>query len=227
MSDTSHPARQLYRAENLFKIASQRAAEMAAERSPWQRLSGRRFLALAGNLSLLAEAARIGRAAGGDPQSPLLSAIRDLQQRTRGQLRGMQAAYGALIVAALMLGAGALWELGILARGHAPTLTSPQAGDAVDRAIAVTGSFPRGSLPSGTHLYLLVKPQGFNYWLQPQPKVTRTGWRVEHAGIGDKEADRGKHFLICALLTHQPLAQGWNAPDLPAGDAHCIDVTRQ
>ncbi len=227
MSELSHPARQLYRAENIFKIASQRAADMVAERSLWQRLSRGRSAVLSGNLSLLAEAAKICHEAGVDPQSPLLSAIRDLQKRTRRQLRGLQAAHGAFVVAALLLGAIALWELGVLAGGHSPTLTGPQAGDTVDMSIAVNGSFPRGSLPSGTNLYLLVKPQGFNYWLQPLPKVNRTGWRVENVGIGDKEADRGKHFLICAILTHQTLAQGWNAPDLPAGDAHCIDVTRK
>jgi hypothetical protein len=227
MSEVVHRAQQLREAEIEFNVAGQRAAELDKERSLWRKLSPRRFATLCRILSLLKDATRICGEAGTDPRSPLASAIRNLYDKTSRQLRNVLAAYGVILAVALTLAIIAGRESSVMSLHDSPVIVDPKAGDAVDMTISVSGPFPKGSLPPGTNLYLLVKPQGFNYWLQPLPDISLTGWRVEKAGIGDKEEDRGKHFLICALMTQQVLSTGWNAPDLPPGDTHCIDITRK
>jgi hypothetical protein len=106
-----------------------------------------------------------------------------------------------------------------------PIITDPRAGDPVDMNIPVRGATPRGTPPPGTNLYVLVKPLGLDYWLQPTPQVNPTGWRGE-AGVG-QEGDGGKHFFICSILTAQDLQKGWHAAEPPPGEAHCIDVIRK
>ena len=49
----------------------------------------------------------------------------------------------------------------------------------MDMTISVSGSSPRRFLIPGTRLYVLVKPQGLDYWLQPLPKVDSAGWTVK------------------------------------------------
>ena len=109
--------------------------------------------------------------------------------------------------------------------GDLPLITDPRDGDKVDMIIPVSGPSPRGSLPTGSELYVLVKPAGLNYWRQPLPDVNLTGWRT-NARIG-VDGDEGKRFLICAVVTSQELPQGWNDPNLPVGKSHCIDVIRK
>lgn len=227
MSEIVHPAQQLRQAEIEYQIASRRSSDLDQQRPAWRMLSPRRFATLCGVESLLKHASTIYGAAGADPQSPLITAIRALQDKTGRRLRSILAAYSVLAAAVLMLSAIIGWLFCLSSTNSPAIITNPKTGAAVDMTISVSGSPPRGSLPPGTNLYLLVKPQGFNYWLQPLPEVTRTGWRVEKAGIGNKEEDRGRHFLICAVMTRQVLPMDWNAPDLPVGDSHCIDVTRK
>jgi len=163
---------------------------------------------------------------GSDPQTVLAAAIRDLEAKTKAQRRNLSAAHGIIAAAALVVGALVCWNVGAMSSGDSPNITDPRAGDAVDMTISASGSSPRESLPPGMNLYVFVKPEGFDYWLQPPPEVGLTGWRGE-VGIGDKPEDRGKHFLICALLTQEVRSTGWHKPDLPPGDSHCIDVTRK
>jgi hypothetical protein len=226
MSEPIHPARQLRRAEMIFDIASRRAAELGEERSLWQWLSCRRFSTLAGILSLLEEASEMCREAGTDAESPLATAIRELHTGTRRQLRNIGAAYGVIVALfALLLAAAVYLAAGVIASDGTPSIADPTDGAVVDMTISVSGSSPR-RLRSGTNLYLLVKPQGFDYWLQPLPEVSSTGWRVEHAGIGT-EGNDGMHFDICAILIDQTLLEGWHSPDLPPGLSRCIGVTRK
>ncbi len=224
MSETTHPAERLHQAEIALEIAEQRTAEMAEKHSPWQYISPRRMVGLSGNLSILANASKLCGEAGADPQSPLVSAIRTLHDRTQRQRRNLLAAYAVIATALVVLGVIFIW-----ATGKAPFITYPEAGEAVSAKISVRGSSPRGSLPSGSHLYVLVKPIGYtqplDYWLQPTPNVSLTGWRADGVGIGIP-GDEGKHFLICAVLTGETLSTGWHFPDPPAGESHCIDVIR-
>jgi len=214
MDNSNHRAHSLREAEIELELAR-------------QMLSRRRFAMLSGILILLEDAATKCSAAGADPQSPLATAIRDLRAKTKRQYRNLLVTYGMIAAAILVVGAIAGWRLWAMPNGDSTLLiTNPRAGDPVDMSISVSGSSPRGSLPAGSQLYVLVKPQGLNYWLQPLPEVGSTGWRVEKAGIG-LEADPGKSFRICALLTGTTLLSGWNAPDMPPGDAHCVDVTRK
>lgn len=92
--------------------------------------------------------------------------------------------------------------------------------------ISVSGSAPKDALPPGTNLYVLVKPQEFDYWLQPLPRITGIGWQADHVGVG-LPGDEGGVFSICAVLTTQILSSGWNAPDPPLGPLTCINVTRK
>jgi hypothetical protein len=227
MEDIKKRAQGLREAEIELRVAQQRSAELERARLPWQKLSPRRSATLYGILSLLEDAAEKCRALGSDPQTALAAAIRDLGAKTRAQRRNLLAAYGIIAVAALVAGAIVCWNVGAMSRGDSPNITDPKAGDAVDMTISVSGSSPRESLPPGMNLYVLVKPEEFDYWLQPPPEVSLTGWRVEKAGIGDKLEDRGKHFLICALIARKVLSTGWSGRELPPGDAHCIDVTRK
>lgn len=203
-------------------------------------LSRRRFATLSGILILLEDAATKCNAAGADPQSPLATAIRDLRAKTKRQHRNLLLTYGMIAAAVLVAGVMASWKLWPMPSGDSslvtdmiigdspPLITNPRAGDAVDRITSVSGLSPKGSLPPGTQLYVLVKPQGFDYWLQSPPEVN-TGWRVDNAGIGDKLDEQGT-FRICAILTQQALSPDWDDrhdPDLPPGDAHCINVTRK
>jgi len=225
MSEIKHSAQQLRQAEVEFQLATRHSTRLDQERAPWQTLALRRFAVLCGIHSLLRDAARICDDAGADPQSPLAAAIRRLHDRTRRQLRNLLITYS--LIAALVLALAVILgrELFIMSIGDSPIIMEPRAGAAVDMTISVSGSSPGGSLPPRSHLYVLVKPQGLDYWLQPPPEVTIGGWRGE-AGIG-QEGDRGLPFHICAILTRMVLQEGWHDANLPPGDTHCIDVTRK
>jgi hypothetical protein len=107
-----------------------------------------------------------------------------------------------------------------------PTIINiPKEGDTVAMTISVSGSAPKGALPAGANLYVLVKPQGLDYWLQPLPRMTSTGWQADGVGVG-QPGDRGMAFRICAILTTQTLSSGWHASAPPAGPLTCINVTR-
>ena len=226
MSETVHPAQRLRRAEIAFDIASRRATQLDKERSLCRRNSPHRFATLSGILFLLEEASKICGEAGADSQSPLVSAILVLHDKTRRQLRNVLVAYGVIVAAAsLLLGAVICLTLGVIPRDDSPVITEPNEADAVEMTISVSGLSPRRFLIPGTHLYVFVKPQGLDYWLQPPPKVDSAGWTVG-AGIGG-EPDRGMPFRICAILASQALPEGWHAPALPPGLSRCINVTRK
>lgn len=231
MSETIHPAQALREAEIALNVASQQSADLERTRWPWQRLSLRRCATLSGILSLLEGATETCRAAGADPRSPLATAIRDLIARLRSQRRKLLAAYGIIVVATLVVGAIVCAKVWMTPIGASPIIADPKAGAAVAMTISVSGLSPRGSLPPGTNLYILVKPLNLDYWVQLPPdalppELNRTGWRAAKIGIG-QNGDVGMYFRICAILTGQTLLLGWHASDLPPGDAHCIDVTRK
>lgn len=227
MSETIHPAQVLREAEIELKIAGQLSADLAQAHQPWQKLSPRRCAALSGILSLLTDADKKYRAAGTDPRSPLPAAIRDLHTKTSGQLRSVLAMYGLFVAtAALLLGAVGCLVLGVIPRDDSPVITEPKEDELVDMTIPVSGPSPSRFLIPGTHLYVLVKPQDLDYWLQPLPKVNSTGWKVEDAGIG-QEDDHGMRFHICAILTWKTLPDGWHGAVLPAELSRCINVTRK
>jgi N-acetylneuraminic acid mutarotase len=115
------------------------------------------------------------------------------------------------------------WLIG--ARSDSPGIDVPKEGDAVGMTISVSGPSPNDELSTGTNLYVLVKPQGLDYWLQPLPRMSNTGWLAEGVGIG-QPADHGMPFRICAVLTTQTLSPGWHDPDPPPGPLTCIQVTR-
>lgn len=226
MSETTHPAERLHQAEIALEIAEQRTAELAGKRSPWQQISPRRLAGLSENLTLLAKASKLCDEAGAAPLSPLVSAIRILHNRTQRQRRNLLAAYGVIAATLVVMGVIFIWST-----GNSPHITYPEAGEAVSEKISVRGSSPRGSLPSGSHLYVLVKPIGYTppleYWLQPTPDVSLTGWHADNVGIGIP-GDEGKRFLICAVLTSEFLPAEWEGrPEPPAGESHCIDVVRE
>ena len=216
MDNSNHRAHSLREAEIELELAR-------------QMLSRRRFATLSGILILLEDAATKCSSAGADPQSPLPTEIRELKAKTKRQYRNLLITYGMIAAAVLVVGAIASWKLWPVPSGDSTLLiTNPRAGDPVDMSISVSGSSPRGSLPAGTNLYVLVKPQGLNYWLQSTPDVSPTGWRVDNVGIGDKPIEKGD-FSICAILTLQKLLPEWSGihSDLPPGDAQCINVTRK
>ena len=175
MSEIKHPAQQLRQAEVEFQLADRQSTRLDQERAPWQTLAPRRLTVLCGIRSLLRDAARICDDAGTDPQSPLIAAIRELHDRTRRRLRNLLITYSLIVAAAVALAVILGWELHIMSIDGSPIISEPRAGTAVDMTISVDGSSPRGSLPPRSHLYVLVKPQGFDYWLQPLPEVSRTG----------------------------------------------------
>jgi hypothetical protein len=226
MSETIHPAQRLRRAEIVFSIASRRAAEWEKERSLCRRLSLRRFAALAGVLNLLEEASNICREVGTDARSPLATAIRDLHVKTRRQLRNVLAMYGVIIMATLVLGVIVDRESYMMSLHDSPIITEPKAGDAVDMTFTVSGPSPRGSLPPGTNLYVLVRSQGYDYWLQKSPKVGQSGWQAEGVGLGQPD-EHGIKGRICAVLTRETPTLPLQLADTPAGDVHCINVTRR
>lgn len=136
--------------------------------------------------------------------------------------------YAGIALAALALGGMLLWMTDARRSCSTPIISDPQAGDSVEMTISVSGPCPKGSLPSDTYFYLLVKPPTFNYYLQPTPVLSRTGWRVDEVGIGDKPNEQGD-FSICAILTSQALSLEWSGAhaDLPPGESQCINVVRR
>lgn len=115
------------------------------------------------------------------------------------------------------------WLIG--ARVESPIINVPREGDTVAMTISVSGPSSKDILASGSNFYVLVKPQGLDYWLQPPPQMTDAGWQAEGVGVG-QPGDRGMAFRICAILTVQTLTSGWHAPDPPPGPLTCINVTR-
>ena len=107
-----------------------------------------------------------------------------------------------------------------------PAIDFPREGDVVAMTISVSGPTPAGALSSGANLYVLVKPEGFDYWLQALPQVTAAGWQVDGAGIG-QAGDQGMAFRICAVMTTRGLSRGWHAADPPPGPLSCISVIRE
>jgi hypothetical protein len=108
-----------------------------------------------------------------------------------------------------------------------PTLliTSPKNGDAVTMTITVTGTMAKPSTTEGTNLYVIVRPYGYDYWVQSPPDINSDGtWKAD-VGVG-QEGDSGL-FDICAVLTSQTLTTTHYYPALPNGPAACNTVTRK
>lgn len=227
MSEIKHAAQQLRQAEVEFQLADRQSTRLDQERAPWQTLAPRRFATLCGIHSLLRDAARIYDDAGTDPQAPLAAAIHKLHDRIKQWLRNLLITYGLIIAVVLALAVILGWELYNMSVDGSPVITNPSAGDAVEMKITVTGSSPRGSLPSGTNLYILVRTQGYGYWLQEsKPIVGLSGWQAE-VGTGQENDPPGTHYRICAVLTRETLSPPLQLSDTPMGDSHCIDVTRK
>ena len=108
-------------------MASRRATQLDKDRSLCRRISPRRFATLSGILILLEDATKICGEAGADSQSPLVSAIRVLHDKTRRQLRNVLVSYGVTVmVAALLLGAVVCLALGVIPRDDSPVITEPK-----------------------------------------------------------------------------------------------------
>lgn len=80
-------------------------------------------------------------------------------------------------------------------------ITSPTNGETVPQMYTVKGTV--STLKSGENLYVLIKSGNFTWWVQKSPTVSNGDWEC-NAQFGE-DADSGKEFTVCALVTTETL----------------------
>lgn len=80
-------------------------------------------------------------------------------------------------------------------------ITSPASGETVPQMYTVKGTV--STLKSGENLYVLIKSGNFTWWVQKSPTVSNGDWECS-VQFGE-DADSGKEFTVCALVTNETL----------------------
>lgn len=93
-------------------------------------------------------------------------------------------------------------------------ITNPLNNSNVSQVCAVEGYFQ--PLKLGEKFYILVKPNGYTWWVQKDPTILPDGKWAVYALVGEKE-DSNLNFTVAAITTNQTLKPGTEyGPNLPA-----------
>ncbi len=80
-------------------------------------------------------------------------------------------------------------------------ITTPISGETVPQMYTVKGTV--STLKSGENIYVLIKSGNFTWWVQKSPTVSNGNWECS-VQFGE-DADSGKEFTVCALVTTETL----------------------
>lgn len=82
------------------------------------------------------------------------------------------------------------------------TITSPHQGEIVNGKISVNGTTRH--LQGKEKLYVLIKPAGYNWWIQNAPVIEKDRQWSCTSQIGETR-DSGREFTICAIISQENL----------------------
>jgi hypothetical protein len=93
-------------------------------------------------------------------------------------------------------------------------ITDPTNDSSVSQVCAVQGYLQ--PLAPGEKFYILVKPDGYTWWVQKEPTIFPDGKWAVYTLVGERE-DSNLNFTVAAITTNQTLKPGTEyGPNLPA-----------